>query len=67
MKTELYFLEKKYKFTRSYLLFIKRIYNYLHLLEYFKTIRTETFNKMCDILKFYNNYSIDLIIDRKSL
>lgn len=67
MKTELCFKEKKYKFTRAYLLFIKRIYGYLHLLEYFKTIRTETFNKMCDILKFFNNYSVDLIIDRKSL
>lgn len=67
MKTELTFGENTYKFTKAYLSLIKRIYGYLHIIENFKSIRNDTLNRLYDLLKFYNSYSIELLIDRKAV
>lgn len=67
MKTELTFGENIYKFTKAYLSLIKRVYGYLYIIENFSSIRNDTLNRLYDLLKFYNFYTIELLIDRKAI
>lgn len=38
------------------------IYEYLHLIDYFKTMRDTSSKKLIELLKFYNSYANELII-----
>ena len=51
MKNELYVDKKKFFLTNSSLLFLKMIYDYLHLVEYFPTNAYEAASKLFDAIK----------------
>lgn len=54
MKNELYVDKKKFFLTNSLLLFLKMIYDYLHLVEYFPTNAYEAATKLFDAIKVNN-------------
>jgi hypothetical protein len=62
MKYEMIYKQKKYKFTAAFLALLKRVYYYMHVIEFFKNMRFDAVKKFFELLKFYNSYCIQLII-----
>ncbi|KAL4462624.1 hypothetical protein ABPG74_000454 [Tetrahymena malaccensis] len=62
IKNQITYKNSAYKLTSAFLHFLKMIYEYLHLIDYFKSMRESSSKKLIELLKFYNSYANELII-----
>jgi vacuolar protein sorting-associated protein 54 len=68
LKNEIHVEGKKFKLTKAYLKLLKRVYNYIHLIEHFESeAKEKTLAKLFSLFNVYNSKSTQLIIGRGGL
>ena len=53
-----------YKVTSAFLVLLRALFEYIHLLEYFPTLRGSSASKIYELLRFYNSYALKLTLGK---